>query len=374
VSFVVGSYLGLSEVPQFGPAMSRTDQSTLARTGISSVEAFTAAKNIELAQTLRELVKARRPIKSARPRVTVDTEAIDLGTVVQGSIVPARLKISNTGDAPLQFLLQPDCGCIRATPMGRLAPGESKVLEADFNSTDFAGPLRKRINVFTNDPSKPSIVVPVTTTVKPAYRFVRPEGSVLVTEGRQGTATVYLFFPEGSDVRPVSAQTSGLRSTVTQEEWTGELADPELGEGALPRKGYRYTIALNDAIPPGRAGTTLAVRTTHPQFPVIRYNLMVQRGIVSLPIRVHLGQVGKTAKTVPFLLTRPGKPFRILGIESGVPYLTAAHVATKGEEEYRIRVTYTGEAPPGDLETPLKIRTDDPLQPVVEVYVTGQVE
>jgi len=110
-------------------------------------------KGMALALTLL----AVGPAVLAGPRLVVDPEVYDFGTVAEGLMVEAVFTLTNAGDAPLEFSRQPatSCGCTSAPlPKSVLAPGESMELVAYFDSTNFGGrQIRKYVYVYTNDPT-----------------------------------------------------------------------------------------------------------------------------------------------------------------------------------------------------------------------------
>ncbi|HEY0867690.1 MAG TPA: DUF1573 domain-containing protein [Fimbriimonas sp.] len=373
VRYVVASFLGLSPSPMFGPASSRTDQSTNFVTLVSGAEVDIASSVSGYVAGLKERLEKKQPIVLRQAKAFTDTTAIDLGTVSQGDVIGASIQLTNNGDGPLTYTVLPDCGCIRASAPGTIPPGATKLIRSDFDSTEFTGDVHKRLIVYTNDPEKSSFVIPVKAKILPAYRFIRPEGDVLVASGRQSQATVYLVVREGADIVPTEHRFTGLRGTAKMEEWSGVLADPEMGEGPMPRKGYKFTIDFNDAVPMGRAGTTLNVSTANERFSLLTYNLYLQKGIVALPIRLYFGQVGKEPKRATCIVTRPGQPFKILEISSDSPHLSARFEKNEGGPDYLVTATYDGKAPSGELSATLTVKTDDPSQPTVRVPVTGRV-
>lgn len=93
----------------------------------------------------------------AGPKLVVDPETYDFGTVAEGLLVEAAFTLTNAGDAPLVFTRQPStsCGCTSAPlPKMELAPGESMELVAYFDSTGFGGhEVHKYVYVYSNDPT-----------------------------------------------------------------------------------------------------------------------------------------------------------------------------------------------------------------------------
>jgi hypothetical protein len=374
VRFVVAKMLGLGPGPFFGPASSRTDLSTHARTLVTQQESHNASQIRNFVLYLRQAIEKKQPIDLPHPVAYTDIKELQLGTVGQGQIISVSVPVTNNGDGPLSFSIHPDCGCIQTTPGGTIDPGTTKLLRADFDTSQFTGAIHKRLMIYTNDPDRAAFVIPLSAQVRPAYRFIRPEGDVVVASGRQAQATVYLVLPEGSDIHPTGYRLDGMRAKVRAEEWSGSLADPEANEGAMPRKGYKITMDFDDAMPMGRAGLTLTVDTDSEAFPNVLYNLFIQKGIVALPGRLYLGQVGGAPKEARFVLSRPKQAFKIIGVTSSSPNLKPAFERDEESGDYIVTVNYDGKAPKGLLSGKLVVKTDDPSQPSLEVPVTGTVK
>ena len=77
-------------------------------------------------------------------------------------------------------------------------------------------------------------------------------------------------------------------------------------------------------------------------------------------------------KKISFRLTRHGKPFTILGITTG-PHLKATIHPILGQMEYQVDVAYDGLAPKGSFMEVVRVKTNDPAQPVIEVPLSGLI-
>ncbi len=112
---------------------------------------------------------------AAGPRLAVDPEIYDFGTVVAGIMVQATFTITNSGDAPLIFPRPPgtSCGCTSAPlPKTELEPGESLQLIAYFDSTAYGGrQVRKYVYLYSNDPQAPRKTLTITGNVLVPYPY-----------------------------------------------------------------------------------------------------------------------------------------------------------------------------------------------------------
>ena len=111
----------------------------------------------------------------AGPRLVVDPEVYDFGTVAEGLLVEAVFTLTNAGDAPLVFSGQPStsCGCTSAPlPEMVLAPGESMELVAYVDSTYFGGRwITMYVYVYSNDPTAERRTLPIVGYVRDAAPY-----------------------------------------------------------------------------------------------------------------------------------------------------------------------------------------------------------
>ncbi|HVL38976.1 MAG TPA: DUF1573 domain-containing protein [Fimbriimonadaceae bacterium] len=371
VSYAVSAYFGLVSGPVFGPANSRTDQSTFAWTTVLPGHINLARGAVAVAEELRKRIEEKVPLIGGAPQVELDPAAYTARPILQGEKIDFVVQISNVGASDLLVRAEPDCGCLSVQPSLKVEAGTSQLLRARLDSTEFVGDLRKRIFIYTNDPERHFIEIPVRVQVEPRFRLLSPVGRMLLVGERGASFDVFLAVEPGAGIEPTEVTLDGLPGTVRQERWSGEIADPELGEPARPRSGYKFSIELAGDVPPGRHASTLQIATSHPQFPVLRYTVQAQKGIVALPIQVYFGEV-RHAKRAPLLLSRPGVPFKILKIESSHPNFKA-EFGPEEAAEHRVAVQYDGRADAGDVSATLTVHTSDPSQPKVLVPLRAVV-
>jgi len=227
--------------------------------------------------------------------------------------------------------------------------------------------------LMTNDPAKPAQAVPVTIKVTPRYRMLPSRQVVIADQKGNMTYHAYLFYPPSHPLEVTSAESAGLPGKVTFEPWSGQMADPEMNEGPLPRKGYKFTLTLQ-GIPDGsQFGTNIAFGTDDPSFPQILYPVFVQKGIIAQPPTVFMGEVGTAPRRMAFLVTRRGKPFNIVGVTTDSKHLAASVQSTDIPGEYKVSVDFDGKAIAGDYRATVIVKTDDPAQREIDVQVTGTI-
>ncbi len=89
------------------------------------------------------------------PKISVQPEEYNFGTIVQGDTVSHSFEIYNKGNAELRIVnVRASCGCTAATPAKtNLQPGDSTELTVVFNSNGKMGTQNKIVYIKTNDPS-----------------------------------------------------------------------------------------------------------------------------------------------------------------------------------------------------------------------------
>lgn len=104
----------------------------------------------------------------AAPSIHVAMPIYNFGTVLEGYAVTHTFVIENAGDEPLVISgVRATCGCTTtALPTDTIAPGDSVELEATFHTSGFGGrTATKTVNVYSNDPEMPIIVLQLTGQV-----------------------------------------------------------------------------------------------------------------------------------------------------------------------------------------------------------------
>lgn len=86
------------------------------------------------------------------PQISFKKTDHDFGRIIQGEVVSYSFKFTNTGDTDLLIAkVSTSCGCtVSEYPVDPIKPGETKVVEAKFDSKNRIGFQNKRITVLTN--------------------------------------------------------------------------------------------------------------------------------------------------------------------------------------------------------------------------------
>ena len=119
------------------------------------------------------VVIASGVITVGAPKIQVDSETYDFGSVIAGTFVSHKFIITNVGDSPLTIKsVRTSCGCTVVDLKKKvLAAGESEELQADLSTTGYHGRIEKRIYVESDDHSNARVTLRLNGVVNPAQPF-----------------------------------------------------------------------------------------------------------------------------------------------------------------------------------------------------------
>lgn len=109
--------------------------------------------------------------KGVGPKLELGMTEWNIGTIWWGDPAETQLVIKNVGDAPLTIEhVKTSCGCTVAQPnKSLLAPGESDSVKLTYNTRKGVVKVSQNVTVTTNDPQRPSVVIPVHGEVRPLF-------------------------------------------------------------------------------------------------------------------------------------------------------------------------------------------------------------
>jgi hypothetical protein len=372
IAHAIGAYFGNADDALPGNCMYRDNRPDIRTFGPSQGNLVVASRILSACDAIRALVKANQPIQIADGEAELSPTKVDLGPVRQGLKVPLDFVVKNDGTGPLNYNLVPDCSCFTRIPPGQIAPGASVTLRTLVNTAVYIGDVSKILVLYSNDPAKPVQEIPIHFSATPPCRLYRPAGDTVVLPVKNNEIDILLTIPEGSDLKPGRYDWNGFDAKVSMEPWSGSAADPLLNEPSKPRTGYVFRIVPGKNQIPGRSTGTLHVVTDDDAIPDFSYSLNIQNGIIALPDDFFMGEMS-TVSRGSFLVSRPGRPFKITSVDAGAKCLKATVTRIPGRQEYRVDVIYDGTGQKGDFIAQIKVRTDDPAQRVILVTMHGTV-
>jgi hypothetical protein len=375
IQHALGAYYGLSTSPFPGTLMGRTDIDYQRAFGPTPLELLLCNESQGAIRTIRQAVKDHVKLIPTRPKVFFQPKAIEMGWALQGDPDGFQIQITNNGNAPLAMRFNPDCGCVSTNHVQTIDAGASYILQGYYDTLLTVGEIHHTLLVTTNDIDNPVIEVPVHIKVHPSYRFLVSGGNVINLPESGKDVTLYMLITEGAKITPGLPQVAGIPGSATIEPWSGTLADPDLNEGPLPRKGYKVTVHLDGKLPaPGRDPVTVYVPTDNKKFPTIQANLYAQRGIVVSPPQLYMGEIGVGHQKFSLIVSGPAKTFHVTKVSSEWQYISFSYYPNADGSEYHIDATYNGKAPQGPVVGTVRIDTDDPKQPTIYADIQANVK
>lgn len=192
------------------------------------------------------------------PRVALDSDTYDFGTLELGGRGSHEFTIRNVGDAPLR-LIKGDTTC-RCTlielPQGRLAPGAACAVRLEWEATEPTSVFRHGAVLLTNDPRRRQIRLVVTGRV--LSPLAASPGELIFTDVPAGASRqqrVLICSQTAATVELLEASTS-----LAELSWEVAPATPEELRQASARSGIVLLTTLAAADTPRRFGGTLALR------------------------------------------------------------------------------------------------------------------
>lgn len=315
---------------------------------------------------------------SGSPHLSVDQPKIDLGTVQAGDIVPMSWRLKNTGDANLVISrIKPGCGCTLVNFSEKdqiIRPGKSLELEASFNSSGRRGEHDKKVIVYSNDPTQPEFALSFRAFVDRLFEVI-PSHFVnlrIVKRGDHASRTIDVLED------PTRGHVTVLGVDVPEGTPLSFSIKPFTETNAT---GQRVTIRVLPSAAVGKlkVDATLQVKVgetvrTHP----VSIRVEVVGDITWLPKVVDATRrVLRPGNTLAPINVRAssGTGFRVLRATAGDIF--EVHVdptdISGPAKRHRVTLTVRDKVPAGPFGTTLRIETDAPDQPVIEVPVYGNV-
>ena len=310
------------------------------------------------------LVIGAVPAVSAAPRAVVAGER----HLVAGDIEPSKVLeydfiLRNEGDATLAIEdLKPTCYCTSArTDLWDVPPGGAAKIHVRIDPSDFVGKINKGVEIKTNDPTNPVLLVDVDIHVLPGIAIVPPEvdfGAV-GPEGSKKSQQVAVKVPRQRELQILSVSSDAPFLSVTHEPL-------ELEE----KQGATVLIKVLPGAPAGPFTAKVLVRTSDTALAAIEIPVRGRGpgGLRAQPEKVIFEAASAGAEIGSFDVTGAKQ----LVVKSSVAGLQAELEAGTGES-HRVRLRLASNARAGRLLAKVTVTTADGSQPDLVVPVTGIV-
>lgn len=310
---------------------------------------------------------------------------VDAGTVLKGESLDYVFTLKNPGSKAVTITAKPTCGCTVAQFDAVIPAGGTGRVMAQIKTAGLhAGRLRKSVKVTTDEPNAPVLLLRLQATLVPAVELLPESAPVIVLKDKGPTVReLYLAMRGPGEVNGVDVRVPYLTVGVDPIDLAalpaGGIPTSKVGtapDGPAIRGAYRVRLDAGADAPLGRRRIALVVSTSDPHEPTVNLTITCEKGIQVNPSVVYLAASRSDNPRVPssriVTLTKRGGTFRIQDVVISDPNLEVRTETVRERSEYRLFVSYRGAEPDnGRLRTSIRIETDDPAQPRIEIPVVA---
>ena len=315
-------------------------------------------------------VQASAPALSPQapaPKISFDKTHHDFGKISDDLEVSYRYRVTNTGSATLEIReIRPSCGC-SYTMVGRtqLKPGEDTFIEVHFNPEGLMGTVHKSLQVISNDPAQPEVVLTFEASV---VMDIMPSSTVVFfSEVARGggslTQSVRLQSGDGEAITVTDARIPGAPylSCTPRQDGNDVVLDINLDASLIPRQRQR-------------GFDNLAVRTTSTKIPILHFQVYwdVLSLITASPGRVVWTEAAGAESRATIQLKHPeGRAFRVLEAKTTSSLINVVWSASTSASEHELEVVMSARARAGGYHETLTLTFDDPEQQTLEIAIVA---
>ena len=312
-----------------------------------------------------------------QPQAVVMQPIVDLGEVTYGESRSLEFVIRNTGNDVLRIhAAKSQCACAVIDFTPEVAPGADGKVDVRFDAALSGGPSAIPIEVVSNDPSSPTLQL----TIKADIRyFVGAEPGYV-------RYTVVQDFDADSTVKQTLWAMDGSPMHVTKVETPFDFIETSFHEtkpedapaAAAGKPTWQVETRISPKAPIGPIRGFMTIHVDHPKQKVIKLpiNGFVRPMFAVNPPTADWGEITLTDKAGRAnLLVKnfASESVAITGAESSVPGITAEISEVEAGRQYWVVLTYAPDMAKGKFSGVIRIKTESPKKPVIEVPLRGTI-
>jgi hypothetical protein len=348
-----------------------------------AVAGIVLAVSVSAQEKPAEAAPAAAPAAEAtgpQPQALVVQPIVDLGEVTYGDSRQLEFVIRNTGDDVLRIhAAKSQCACAVMDFTREVAPGAEGKVSVRFDAALSGGPSAIPIEVVSNDPSSPTLRLTIKADIR--YFIDAQPGYVryIVVQDFEADSTVKqrLRSMDGSPMR-----VTGVESPFDFIEASFREATPEeVPVEAAGKQVWLVETRISPKAPIGPITGFLTVHVDHPKQKIVKLAMsgFVRPMFAVNPPEADFGDItlnekgGRANLLVKNFAT---EKVAILGAESTVAGITAEVSAVSEAEvgrQYWVVLTYAPDMAKGKFSGVLRIQTESPKKPVIEVPLRGTI-
>jgi hypothetical protein len=198
------------------------------------------------------------------PKVVVDQEQYEFGTVDYGSEMGHDFTFTNAGQAPLVLTAGPtSCRCTVSKVSGdKLLPGESFKVTVHWKTREMSNDYRQTVQVYTNDPLRPVVKLSIIGEVSVALR-ADPAELVFsqISQDERASGEVRLLCGRRQELKIRECRFSDQAlAKFFQVSWE-RLPEAELRDRKGVHSGVLLKVTVKPGLPQGAFRQTILLRT-----------------------------------------------------------------------------------------------------------------
>ncbi len=317
---------------------------------------------------------AEKPLEILRKQIE-QAELFDFGKVRAEDAVEHTFEFHNSGVEMLEVKNVQLTPPLAVTRMSRqVQPGETASIVVRLGQPRKAGDFEGLIVVHFTKESSPNaffrvrgrVVRPIDFEPLPAFFITTFKG-----ESKQ------------QSIEMTNYESEPLRSPKVESDSDRFTADVTTLE---PGRRFRVTVTVKESAPAGKMSETIRLLTSHERQPVIQIpvNTQVRERVYTFPDSIVLGLIDTaTLKRQPqaaaflsqsvVVYQKDGTDFQIEA-ETDVPFLRLTTRQAHLKDRFEVQVDVSPDRlRAGQVKGSIRIRTNDPTFPRLEIPVTGQV-
>jgi hypothetical protein len=279
----------------------------------------------------------------------------DFGTVARGSKVAHSFKVVNTTKDEIHIVTyQAKCGCTEVKLGAQtIPPGTQTVIEAVIDTTKFQGHKASGLTLVIDRPQYVQVDLNLNCFIR-GDLTLNPGQADFGTVNRTGKPAIDMVLTYAGG----QADWAITKMQTLSPHVTARLT--EQGRSAGGQVNYGLSVTLNPTAPVGFLKDEITLFTNDPSSPTIPVSVTanVQSNVTVTPAVMTLGQVrpGETIKKT--VLVRSPQPFKVVGIKSNKPALTAAPTGDAAKALHSVTISFTAPDQPGPFHGVVELETD----------------
>ncbi len=326
-----------------------------------------------------EAAAAKAEKSGPRPRAVVAEPVIDLGAVTYGESRTLEFVIKNTGDDVLRIhTAKSQCGCAVTEFTPEVAPGAEGKIAVRLDASLTGGATALPIDVVSNDPDSPLLQLTIKAEIR--YFIEAQPGYVryiVVQDFDAGTDTTVKQSIWAIDDNPL--RITEVESPYDFIEATFREARPEeLVASAAGKQQWRIETKISPKAPIGALAGFLVVHVDHPKQKIMKLPVsgFVRPMFAVTPAAADWGDItlnDKGARTSLIVKNYATEKVAVTGAESSVAGITTAIEEIEAGRQYFVYLAYAPDMAKGKFSGVLRIKTESPKKPVIEIPLRGTI-